>query len=182
MKRYKPNFLFTPMFQMCSMFLTFFPGLFIMLIIYNPHNIGEALYIFPAYAGLFLFAIVLCNTIHFIICLFKKHVVFIDETMITVKGNNIAAQSMRLEEVKHVVFDQGEMTKTGHNKSCSITLYNESYQALVINNPSFLMICELQRRLKKAKFKFNNYKWYIIWGCASTLGCLLLAWFGSASA
>lgn len=170
------------MFQTCTMFLTFFPGLLIMLIIYNPHDIGTALYIFPAYAGLFLFAIVLCNIIHFIICLFKKHVVFIDETTITIKGTNTQTQSMSLKEVKSVVFDQGEMSKTGNNKACSITLYNESYQTLVIKNPSFFMICELQRRLKSAKFKFNNYKWYIIWGCASTLGFILLALFGLASA
>ena len=102
------------------------------------------------------------NIIHFLISLFSKHTVFIDEEdKLTVKGKKINTQSIQLKDVKHVVFDQGEVSRHRCIKPCSITMHTHS-NSLTINNPSFFMMCQLRKRLKNATFKFNNYKSYII--------------------
>ena len=91
---------------------------------------------------------------------------YIDEKNITLQGKRILTQSMSLEDVTYIVFDEGTITKYGGGSPCSITLFDASYsKSLIINNPSFLLICNLQKRLKHATFKFNNYKFYIIFGC-----------------
>ena len=177
MKKYKSNYLFTVMFQLCSFFTSFFPGIFLMLLI-NPPNEGEGvLYIFPLYIVLILFFTVLGNAIHFLISLFTKYTVYIDEKTITVQGKRILTQSMTLKDVKYIVFDHGCVGKCG-GSPCSITLFDASYsKSLTINNPSFLLICELQKRLKHATFKFNNYKLYIIFGCGFIAFAILICLF-----
>ena len=150
-----------------------------MWLLMNP-NEGEGvlLKLFPLYIVLILFFTVSGNAIHFLISLFTKYTVYINEKTITVQGKRILTQSMTLEDVKYIVFDHGSIRK--HSGSpCSITLFDASYsKSLTINNPSFLLICELQKRLKRATFKFNNYKWYIIFGCSfiafAVLICCLL--------
>lgn len=178
MKKYKANYLFTPMFQLCSFLISLFPGILVMWLLLNPDEAKGVSFIFPMYIFLFLFFTVLGNVIHFLISLFTKHTVFIDENAITIQGKKIPTQSMSFEEVKHVVFDQGTTSKYGGGTPCSITLHDINYdRSLTINNPSFWLIFELQKRLKHASFKFNNYKWYIIWGCVflvfAILVCLL---------
>jgi hypothetical protein len=178
MKKYKSNYLFTVMFQLCSLFISFFPGIFLMWLLINPNEGEGVLYIFPLYIVLILFFTVLGNAIHFLISLFTKYTVYIDEKTITVQGKRILTQSMTLEDVKYIVFDHGRMTKYGGGSPCSITLFDASYsKSLIINNPSFLLICNLQKRLKHATFKFNNYKWYIIFGCGFTVFSLLICLF-----
>ncbi len=178
MKKYKSNYLFTVMFQLCSLFISFFPGIFLMWLLINPNDSEGVLYIFPLYIVLILFFIVLGNAIHFLISLFTKYTVYIDEKTITVQGKRILTQSMTLEDVKYIVFDHGLMTKYGGGSPCSITLFDASYsKSLTINNPSFLLICELQKRLKYATFKFNNYKWYIISGCGFIAFAILICLF-----
>lgn len=173
MKQYKSNYLFTLMFQLSNMWLMFFPGIFIMLLL-RPNGLEEVLGIFPLYLISILFFIIFGNAIHFLICLFTKHNVYIDEETITVKGRKRLTQSMELKDVKHVVFDHGVIVRTG-GKPCSIALFDDSYSNYVnIENPSFLMICELKKRLKNVKFKFNNYKWYIIWCCSITAISIIL--------
>ena len=178
MKKYKSNYLFTVMFQLCSLFISFFPGIFLMWLLINPSEGEGVLYIFPLYIVLILFFTVLGNAIHFLISLFTKYTVYIDEKTITVQGKRILTQSMTLEDVTYIVFDQGIITKYGGGSPCSITLYDASYnKSLTINNPSFLLICELQKRLKHATFKFNNYKWYIIFGCGFAAFAILICLF-----
>ena len=178
MKKYKSNYMFTIMFQICSFLLSLFPGIFIMWLVTNPDDAMGVLYIFPSYIVLILFFTVLGNVIHFIISLFTKHTVYIDEKTITVQGKRILTQSMTLEDVKYIVFDHGRITKYGGGSPCSITLFDASYsKSLTINNPSFLLICELQKRLKHATFKFNNYKWYIIFGCGFIAFAILICLF-----
>ncbi len=178
MKKYKPNYMFTIMFQLCSLFLSFFPGIFIMWLVLNPNEAEGVLYIFPLYIVLILFFTVLGNVIHFLISLFTKHSVHIDEKTITVQGKRILTQCMPLEDVNYVVFDQGTISKYGGGAPCSITLYDIKYdKSLTIKNPSFLLICELQKRLKHATFKFNNYKWYIIFGCGFAVLSILICLF-----
>ena len=60
MKKYKFNYLFTVMFQLCSLLISFFPGIFLMFLLINPNegnpNEGDGvLYIFPVYIVLILF-------------------------------------------------------------------------------------------------------------------------------
>ena len=178
MKKYKANYMFTIMFQLCSSLTSFFPGICIMWLVLNPNDATGAWYIFPVYIGLILFFTVFGNTIHFTISLFTKHTVFIDEKTITVQGKKVPSQCVPIENVKHVVFDQGTISKHGGNTPCSITLFDINYdKILTITNPSFLLICKLQKRLKHATFRFNNYKWYIIFGCGFAVFAILICQF-----
>ena len=164
MKKYKSNYMFTIMFQICSFLLSLFPGIFIMWLVANPDDAMGVLYIFPSYIVLILFFTVLGNVIHFIISLFTEHKVYIDEKTITLKGKKILTESMKTEDVGLIVFDHGMIRKYGGNIPCSITLINhDDTESLNINNPSFFMILKIKKQCKKAKFKFNNWKWYIIW-------------------
>jgi regulatory protein YycH of two-component signal transduction system YycFG len=116
--------------------------------------------------------------IHFLISLFTKHKVYIDEESITIQGKKIVTQSIKIEDVCHVIFDQGTITRYGGGTPCSITLFDSDYnKSVIIENPSFFMICELQKRCKNAKFKFNNYKWYIIGCCISTAASIAFCLF-----
>lgn len=174
MKKYKFNYLFTLMFQLCSLFISFFPGIFLMWLLLNPNEVESVLYIFPLYIVLILFFTVLGNAIHLLISIFTDFHVYIDEKNITLQGKRILTQSMSLEDVTYIIFDHGIIDRySGY--SCSITLFDASYnKSLTINNPSFLLICELQKRLKHATFKFNNYKWYIIFGCCFAAFAILI--------
>ena len=178
MKKYRFNYLFTFMFQLCSLFISFFPGIFLMWLLINPNEAEGVLYIFPLYIVLILFFTVLGNAIHLLISIFTDYHVYIDEKNITIQGKRIFTQSMSLEEVNYIVFDQGTITKYGGGSPCSITLFDASYnKSLTINNPSFLLICELQKRLNCATFKFNNYKWYIILSCGFAAFSILICLF-----
>ena len=108
MKKYKFNYLFTVMFQLCSLFISFFPGIFLMLLLLNLNGV---LYIFPLYIVLILFFTVLGNAIHLLISIFTDFHVYIDEKNITIQGKRILTQSMTLEDVSYIVFDQGIITK-----------------------------------------------------------------------
>lgn len=178
MKKYKPNYMLTIMFQICNMYLSFVPGIFLFWLFANPNEAGGAWGIFPVTFAIILFFTIFGNLIHFIISIFTKHKVFIDEDSITIKGKKILTQSMRFEEVAHVVFDQGTISKVGGGEPCSITLFKLGYvESITITNPSFFTICEIQKRVRHVKIKFNNYKWYIIWTCISFFGMLFLAMF-----
>lgn len=172
--------MFTIMFQLCSFLLSLFPAIFIMNLTLNSNKATELLYIFPSYAALILFFAVLGNAIHFLISLFAKYTVYIDETTITTQGKRIPTQSMLLNDVNYVIFDQGTVQKYGGSTPSSIILYDIHYdKSLTITNPSFLLICELQKRLKHATFKFNNYKWYIIWSCLSAVFAIIISLFAN---
>ena len=162
MKKYKLNYMFTVMFQLCNMFLSFFPGLLIISLFINPEDpleLHKLLFIGILFTLLY---IIFGNIIHFIISIFTKYKVFIDDQTITIKGKNIVTENIKLDDIKFITFDHGIISK-GRNIPCSITLFNHNKSKYItINSPSFLMICEIQKRCKNAKYKFNNYKWYII--------------------
>ena len=120
-------------------------------------------------------AIVLGNIIHFLICLFTEPKVYIDEELITVHGYKNLTQSMKIEDVRLILFDHGMIMKYSA-VPCSLTLFDEDCgESLSINHPSFFLILEINKRCKKAKFKFNNYKWYIIWCCVATACSIVLS-------
>lgn len=163
MKKYKSNYMVTIMFQLCNMFLITFPGVFIMWLLINPDDQLGVLYIFPTYGLLILFFIVFGNLIHFITALFTKHKVFIYDNKVEIKGKKIITKSMNLDDIKHIIIDQGTITKHGGGTAFSVNLINDNYSdSLQINNPSIFMILYLIKNCKNAKVKFNNYKWYII--------------------
>lgn len=174
MKKYKSNHMVTIMFQLCNMFLITFPGVFIMWLLLNPDDQQGVLYIFPTYGLLILFFIVFGNLIHFITALFTKHKVFIYDNKVEIKGKKIITNSMNLDDIKHIIIDQGTITKYGGGTAFSINLFNDNYSdSLQINNPSFFMILCLIKNCKNAKVKFNNYKWYIV-------SCILFTVFAIA--
>ena len=176
MKRYKFNYAFTFTFQMYNFLLIMFPGLFIMLVSIN--GMEDIAYLFGMYIFLFLLAVVLGNAIHFLICLFTEHHVYIDEETITLEGKKILTESMKTEDVGLIVFDHGTLSKYGRGEPCSVNLFNHDYsKSLQINRPSFFMILEIKKQCKKAKFKFNNWKWYIIWCGVDTAAFAVLSLF-----
>ena len=167
MKKYKHNYMFTPMFNLCNIFLSCVPMIAIMIL---SLNIESAKYL-PLFVIFMIgFFIILGNVVHFIICIFSKHTVFIEDNTLTHKSKKILTQSINLDEVSFVIFDQGIMGKVS-STPCSLTLYNSDYTKKVhIKNPSFFLIVEINKRCKKAKFKFNNYKYWIISLCISIVG------------
>ena len=163
MKKYKSNYMFTLMFYLCNMLLAFLPGLIIIGLFLEPGEPVGIGYVVLICAIFIIFLILIGNVLHFIISIFTKHNIFIEDDKLTIKGKKILTQSVMLDDVKYVVFDHGEISRSS-NTPCSINLYvNNHKQGISIKNPSFLLICYLNRRCKNAKFKFNNYKWYIIW-------------------
>lgn len=179
MKKYKPNYMVTIMFQLCNMFIAMFPGIAIMWIILNPKDIKGVLYIFPTYLVIVLFFIIFGNIIHLIISLFKKHRVFIDNEFLTVKGKKELTQKIKLCDVKNITLDHGVISKVGGGTAFSINLFNDDYSKSVnISNPSFFMVIEIIKKCKNAKVKFNNWKWYIISSISFALFCILLCVFG----
>ena len=171
MKKYKSNHMFTVMFQICNELLAFIPGMIIMWIWLSPDEAEYAIYIlFPSCILLILFFVILGNIIHFLISLFTKYKVYLDKDAITVTGTG----SMKLEDIRFIIFDQGQLPTFG-SRDCSVQLSNaDDSESLEIPNPSFLMILSLCKQCKKAKFKFNNYKFYIIiCGCSTVFSIVL---------
>lgn len=179
MKKYKPNFLVTIMFALCSILILTMPGIAIMWIILNPKDIKGVLYIFPAYFAIILFFIVLGNIIHFIISLFKKHRVFIDDEFLTLKVEKELTQKIKLCEVKKIILDRGLVSKVGGGTPFSINLFtDDNTQSVKIFNPSFFMVIEVIRKCKNAKIKLNGSKLYIVLTICFILFCILLSFFG----
>ncbi|MBR6768989.1 MAG: hypothetical protein IKM34_05835 [Clostridia bacterium] len=171
MKKYKSNHMFTVMFQICNEFLAVIPGIIIAWVWFRPDEAKQAVYImFPSCILLILFFVILGNVIHFLISLFTKYKVYLDKDAITVTGTG----SMKLDDIRFIIFDQGQLPTFG-SRDCSIQLFNaDDSESLEIQNPSFLMIRSLCKRCKKAKFKFKNYKFYIIiCGCSTVFSIVL---------
>lgn len=180
MKKYKSNYMVTIMFQICNMILITFPGTFLMWLILNTNEKEGVLYIFPTYGAIILICIIFGNIVHFIISIFTKHKVFIEDTKIKIKGKKILTKSMDIDDVKNIIIDQGTITKYGGGTPFSVTLFNTDYSnSLQIDNPSFLMTVNIIRSCKNAKVKFNNYKWYIISCSLFTLFAIILCIIGS---
>lgn len=178
MKKYKPNYLVTPMFQICNVFIGMGPGITIMWVMINPEKINDALYLFPVYFFIILFIIIFGNIIHLIISIFKKHRVFIDNEFLIVKGKKELTQKIKLCEVKNIIIDHGAISKVG-GKPFSINLFNDDYRQCVnISNPSFFMVVEILKKCKYSKVKFNNWKWYIISCLLFTSFCIILGFLG----
>ena len=174
MKKYKPNYLFTVLFQSCNTLLSFFPGVLIIWIFQNPYDADSVLYIFPYYLLLILLLIVFGNIMHFTITLFSKHKVFIDKDSITIEGKKILTKSIKFEDVRFITFDHGRFSKSGGGEPCSLNLFNADYSTVLnITHPSFFMIWNIKQKCKNAKFSFNNYKWYLITCCVFTVASII---------
>ena len=179
MKKYKSNHMVTIMFQLCNMILITFPGAFIMWLLINPDDQQSILYIFPTYGLIILLFIIFGNLIHFITALFTKHKVFVYDNKVEIKGKKMLTKSMNLDDIKHIIIDQGTITKYGGGTAFSVNLFNDNYSdSLQINNPSFLMILYLIKNCKNAKVKFNNYKWYIVSCILFTVFAIVLCIIG----
>ena len=160
MKKYKSNYAFTIMFQLCNIFLSGFPGIFIVVLFFEPQ---AAIYTPLFGCGIVCFFVVIGNISHFIISLFTKPRVYIDEHAILVKSKKACTQCMAFEDVAYIEFDEGVISKSGNGQPASIILFNKDYsQSLIICNPSFFLIVEINKRCQKANFKFKNYKWHIV--------------------
>lgn len=158
MKKYKSNYIFT----FYNFLFTLLPGWFILWL--STMGSEGVVNIFLMYIVLLLFVLIFGNTVHFLICLFTEHKVYIDEETITLKGKKILTESMKTKDVGLIVFDPGMIKRFGGNIPCSLTLINhDDTESLNINHPSFFMILEIKKQCKKAKFKFDNLKWHIIW-------------------
>ena len=178
MKKYKPNYMVTPMFQICNAFIGMGPGIAIMWVMINPEKKNDVLYVFPVYLSIILFMIIFGNIIHLIISIFKKHRVFIDNEFLIVKGKRELTQKIKLCEVKNIIIDHGAISKVG-GKPFSINLFNDDYsQGINIDNPSFFMVVEILNKCKYSKVKFNNWKWYIISCLLFTVFCVILGFLG----
>ncbi|MBR5121234.1 MAG: hypothetical protein IKU89_01655, partial [Oscillospiraceae bacterium] len=94
MKKYKSNYVFTIMFQVCNIFLSGFPGLFIVVLLFKPQ---AAIYIPLFGCGVVCFFVVIGNILHFIISMFTKPSVYIDEHTISVKSKKAYTQCMAFE-------------------------------------------------------------------------------------
>jgi len=162
--------MFTVMFRICNNFLAVIPGIIIAWVGLNLDEAKHAIYIlFPSCVFLILFFAILGNIIHFLISLFTKYKVYLDKDAITVTGTG----SMKLDDIRFIIFDQGDEMTYGSN--CSVQLFNaDDSESLEIQNPSFFMILSLCKRCKNAKFKFKNYKYYIIiCGCSIVFSIVL---------
>ena len=188
MKKYKSNYMFTCIFQGYNCLLGMFPGLLIFLVSENEisdlhifHMISKYemsdFDILHMYISSLLLAIVAGNTIHFLICLFTKHKVYIDKEFITVKEGEIPAESIKIEDVTLVLFDPGMILKN-EIVPCSLTVFTDDFDKnLNVNHPSFFMILEIKKRCKHADFKFNDYQWYIVWCSICTVFSAVVCFF-----
>lgn len=177
MKKYKSNYVFTTMFQLCNIFLSGFPGIFIVALCFEPQ---AAIYTPLFGCGIVCFFVVIGNILHFIISVFTKPIVYIDEHTISVKSKNAFTQCMAFEDVAYVEFDEGVISKFSNDHPASIRLFNKDYsQSLIIGNPSFFMIVEINKRCRKANFKFKNYKWHIVLCSLFTAFIIFWAFFKS---
>ena len=178
MKKYKSNYMVTTMFQFCNMFLAMFPGVFLMLLILIKDEEFNILYLFLAYAIFIVGFTIIGNIIHFIISLFTKHKVFIDDNSVTIKGDKILTQTIEFKDVILIMFDHGVITRSGRGTPCSLNIYTTDYKnSMCIENPSFFMTLHIIVKCKRVKFKFNNYKEYVIYCIIFIIIALILCIF-----
>ena len=179
MKSYKPNYLSTITVFISCTFLACIPFIFVM-ILFIEKDLKEALLIIPLFIIMILIFVILFNIIHFIISIFTKKRVFIDDTEIKVSGKKILTQSILIDEVRYITIDLGIVTKYNGGTPASINLFNEDYTKYVnIDNPSFLMMINVLRRCKEAKISFKNNEMFGILSLIATLIVLLLGLFGA---
>jgi hypothetical protein len=156
--------------------LSFSPGLILLWLFLNDGTLKFYMLLFIL-SIFIVFFLVFGNLIHFIISLFSKHTVTIENDVITIKGRKKLTQSINLNDVKHVIFDQGSIGK-GSSTPCSLTLHNHNFsETVIINNPSFLLCYYINTTCKNAKFKFNNYKFYIFLSILFLIMMLLICLF-----
>lgn len=178
MKKYKSNYLVTVMFQLCNIFLSLFPGVFLMSEILAKDDEFNVWFLFLMYSFFILFFIIVGNILHFIVSLFTKHKVFIDDKSITIKGDKILTQKIEFKDVILIMFDHGMITRYGRGTPCSLNIYTTDYKnSMCIENPSFFMTLHIIVKCKRVKFKFNNYKEYIIYCAIFTIITLILCIF-----
>lgn len=178
MRRFKPNFMFTPIFQIFNTLMISIPGVFLLWIITNPQEPLGALYVFPTYAIIGALLIAVGNLIHFITMIFTKPRVIIDGESIRYSGKRILARTVALCDIKTILFDQGSASRYSPTP-CSLNLLDSlGDNIMAIDNPSFFMILHLRRKCPSASFRFNNYKWYVIFCIIFTVAAIVLGLVG----
>ena len=160
MKKYKDNYMFSGLFVMSNLLISITPSLLVLSFIFNDNSM-KWYAIFFLITMFIMFFVIFGNIINLFISLFTKHTVFIEDDMLIVKKRKKLTQRIKLTDVKHVIFDHGSMGKVSLDP-CSLTLHNHNFkETVIIERPSFLLCCYINKVCKGAKFKFNNYKFYI---------------------
>lgn len=179
MKRYKSDYFLAGALPVCNALLSLAPGIVIMAMFLDSAKAEKISGVFLGFCIAYLVVLIGLGIFSFIAGSFAEYKVCIDENTITVKDEESLAQSMRLEDVSHVMFDQGKYSKYySIRRPCLLTLSNaDASQSLSIRNPSVSMICELCKRLKNVKFEYYHFKFYIIRFCiviaVSIIACVL---------
>ena len=173
MKKYKNNFVFSPIFQLCNFLLAASAGFIVPILWLRPK---EWYWLFVAWAVIILLFVVVGNVIHYLLSVSSPYTSFVDDNALTVKYNeNDKGKVINFSDVKFVTFDCGAIPLRGSpGRACSIILSKEKGKSsLTINNPSFLLITQIIKRCKLARFRFNNYKWYLFW-CGFSVVCSVI--------
>ena len=167
MKKYKHNYMISPMVNLTNLLLMVFPGIFIFILMVDPEKIVQS-------TG-FLLMVVLFDVvfmiIHLIVSIFTKHMVFIDDNSITINHKKQASHSIKIDDVCTICFKLG-----GRHSPCELTLHKTNEkptESVIIANPSLFMFLEIKKRCKNATFKLKNWKFYIFLLCLSIVAFLV---------
>ena len=151
MRKYKHNYIFSVAFKTCTYTLNISPMFLIAAIGKSWEEFLEGIFFCVC---IVLFFTIFGTLLHCVISIFTKHAVFIDDKTITLKDKSGAEQSINIDDVRYIVFDDG-----GRWGTSLISIINsDGSQKLHINDPSFLMIVEVLKRCKKAKFSDEDFK------------------------
>lgn len=114
---------------------------------------------------LFFIVIVLFfgNIAHFITCIFKKPVVFLDDEKI-IYCNTTPETVVYYDRICKILIDEGVVCRRlAYCEPASITLLDSSDNSLLfIENPSFFMVLNLKKRCTHARFKKTLNKYSLI--------------------
>ncbi|MBE6609867.1 MAG: hypothetical protein E7634_04290 [Ruminococcaceae bacterium] len=88
---------------------------------------------------------------------FTKHNAFIEDGIISTKHSTV-----KCREVTQIAYDSGEYSKYGSSSPACLDLYIESELVLSVNHPSLTLIITLLFRCRGAKFRYTQYKRFLI--------------------
>ena len=167
MKKYKHNYMISPMVNLTNVLLMVFPGIFIYILIVDPKKIVQS----TGFLLMLIYFDVVFTIIHLIVSIFTKHMVFIDDKSITINHKKQPPQSIKIDDVCMICFELG-----GKYSPCKLTLHKANEkptESVIIKNPSLFMFLEIKKRCKNATFKFKNWKFSIFLLCFSIVAFLV---------
>lgn len=163
-KSFKSNHVLTTCLGITNLFLSVFLALVVPLSIYMGGIFPTVLY----FLGLDLFFIVIVlffgNIAHFITCIFKKPVVFLDDEKIIYCNNTTPETAVYYDRICKILIDEGVVCRRlAYYEPASITLLDSNDNSLMfIENPSFFMVLNLKKRCTHARFKKTVNKYRLI--------------------